>query len=86
MTKKQKKVVINIDSETRKGRYADGFAIKIKRDLAVIDFGFDSPENQVTIVSRVIISRGLLSALQKNLTILLGNNRKNGKKKTGSEK
>ncbi len=87
MNKKQEKVTIIIDSETQKGKFADGFGIKNKGELAILDFGFHAPENKITIVNRTIVPLSLLITLGDKIESLRKELKENDqkKKKSGSK-
>lgn len=71
---------VTIDLRTQKGVYATGFQIKTSKDIGLIDFGFDTPEGNTTIVSRVIVPLELLKALSERI------DKENEKKTVGSKK
>lgn len=82
--KKDKKMNVDkfyIDTKTQKGVYATGFKIKINGNVALIDFGFDTPENVTTIVSRIIMPLEVLNALEGKI-----NEKENGTQKTSTKK
>lgn len=78
---KKESVSISIDDTTSKGVFADGFAIALKGDIAVLDFAFNTPEGTFRITSRTIMPLGMLKALGIEIEKRIERKSKNVKKK-----
>lgn len=58
-----KQAEIVVDPQTKLGRYADGFGIRTKSNMGLIDFILNTPEGDSVVVSRIVMQKEALLKL-----------------------
>ncbi len=79
-TENKAKQNVLIDAATSKGNFADGFIIRNKGNISLVDFIFQTPEKNLRVVSRVMMPKGMLKAVSEEINLLLKEDADNASK------
>lgn len=66
-TQERRRVELNLDAETAKGRYANATVVSQGQHEVVLDFVAALPHHKPQVVSRVVLPRAQAQALAKTL-------------------